>query len=65
MPRSRQELTANVAASWKEALTYGSLTDGPQIAADTLFEDVFETMPEHLVRQRDQLRALKKNAQER
>ena len=59
-----KELTATVAANWKEALTYGSLTDGPQITADAMFEDVFETMPDHLVRQRDQLRALQKTARE-
>ncbi len=59
-----KELTADVAASWQQALTYGSLTEGPQIAPDTLFEDVFETLPEHLIRQRDELRALQKTVPE-
>lgn len=54
-----KELEAHVAASWKEALTYGTMTDGPKLDPDTLFEDVFKEMPEHLVRQREQQRALR------
>lgn len=54
-----QELAAQVTANWKEALSYGTLTDGPKLDPDSLFEDVFKDMPEHLVRQRAQLRALR------
>lgn len=58
-----QELEAHVTASWKEALTYGTLTEGPKLDPDTLFEDVFKEMPDHLIRQREQQRALKTSAE--
>jgi 2-oxoisovalerate dehydrogenase E1 component alpha subunit len=54
-----QELEAQVTANWREALTYGTLTDGPKLEPETLFEDVFKDMPPHLAAQRAQLRALK------
>ena len=43
--------------SWKEAVQYGTLTEGPRLNRDLMFEDVFKDMPEHLRRQREQLRA--------
>jgi 2-oxoisovalerate dehydrogenase E1 component alpha subunit len=51
------ELEALVAASWQEAVGYGTMTDGPRLDADLMFEDVFKEMPEHLKRQQAQLRA--------
>ena len=54
-----EELTAHVANCWKEAVKFGSLTDGPQIDPETMFEDVFKDIPDHLVRQREQLHALR------
>jgi len=51
------ELDANVAAAWQEALTFGTMNDGPRLGSDTMFEDVFKDMPEHLRRERDMLRA--------
>jgi 2-oxoisovalerate dehydrogenase E1 component alpha subunit len=51
------ELDAQVAAAWKEALSYGTMNEGPRLDRDLMFEDVFKHMPEHLVRQRDLLRA--------
>jgi 2-oxoisovalerate dehydrogenase E1 component alpha subunit len=51
------ELDAEVVASWKEALTHGSLTDGPRLDRDLMFQDVFQQLPEHLRLQREQLRA--------
>jgi hypothetical protein len=33
------------------------MTEGPRLNADLMFEDVFKEMPEHLKRQRTQLRA--------
>lgn len=53
----KTELDADVVAAWKEAVSYGSLNDGPQLSGDLMFEDVFKEMPAHLKRQRDQLRA--------
>ena len=43
--------------SWKEAVQYGTLTDGPRLNRDLMWEDVFKEMPAHLRKQRDQLRA--------
>jgi len=52
-----EELDAHVAASWKEALSYGTMNDGPRLDRDLMFEDVFKEIPEHLRRQRELLRA--------
>lgn len=52
------ELQALVETSWQEALTYGSMTDGPWLDKNELFEDVFKDMPAHLIAQREQLRGL-------
>jgi 2-oxoisovalerate dehydrogenase E1 component alpha subunit len=53
-----KELEAHVTACWKEAVSYGTLTDGPSLDPATMFEDVFKQMPPHLARQREQLKAL-------
>jgi 2-oxoisovalerate dehydrogenase E1 component alpha subunit len=52
-----QELDALVAASWKEASSFGTMTEGPKLNADLMFEDVFKEMPQHLERQRALMRA--------
>src|ERR1700759_3859533 len=54
-----KELEAHVTACWKEAVTYGTLTEGPTLDPDTMFEDVYRHMPPHLQRQREQLKALR------
>jgi 2-oxoisovalerate dehydrogenase E1 component alpha subunit len=51
------ELDALVAASWKEAVTFGTMTEGPRLNADLMFDDVFKDMPESLERQRELMRA--------
>jgi 2-oxoisovalerate dehydrogenase E1 component alpha subunit len=51
------ELEEHVAASWKEAVSYGTLTDGPRLDPGLMFEDVFAGMPEHLRRQEAEMRA--------
>jgi len=51
------ELEALVASSWKEATTFGTMTEGPRLDADLMFEDVFKEMPGHLQKQRDLMRA--------
>lgn len=53
------ELTAHVAACWKEALKFGTMTDGPQIDPETMFDDVFKAVPDHLARQRAQLHSMR------
>ncbi len=50
------ELEALVGASWQEAVAHGTMNDGPKLDADLMFEDVFEEMPAHLVKQRDAMR---------
>ncbi len=52
-----QELDAVVVASWKEAVACGTMTEGPRLDADLMFEDVFKEMPQHLERQRALMRA--------
>ena len=54
-----KELEAHVAACWKEAMTYGTLTEGPWLDPLTMFEDVFHEMPENLEQQREELQRLK------
>jgi 2-oxoisovalerate dehydrogenase E1 component alpha subunit len=51
------ELEALVASSWKEAVTFGTMSEGPRLDADLMFEDVFKDMPPHLRKQRDLMRA--------
>ena len=53
-----KELDVHVSASWKEAMRYGTLTESPKLDPTILFEDVFQEMPAHLVRQREQLISL-------
>jgi 2-oxoisovalerate dehydrogenase E1 component alpha subunit len=53
-----QELDQHVTACWKEAMTYGTLTEGPWLDPLTMFEDVFHEMPANLERQRAELRRL-------
>jgi 2-oxoisovalerate dehydrogenase E1 component alpha subunit len=46
-----------VLESWKEAVQYGTLNDGPRLSPDLMFQDVFKELPEHLRRQRELMRA--------
>jgi len=49
------ELDAEVIAAQKEAEAYGTLLENKRSSAATMFEDVYEHMPEHLRVQRQQL----------
>jgi 2-oxoisovalerate dehydrogenase E1 component alpha subunit len=51
------EIEALVAASWKEATAFGTMSEGPRLHSDLMFEDVFKEMPRSLQRQRDLMRA--------
>ena len=53
--RLLEECEEQVSAAWREANTYGSLTSGPQLDPDTLFEDVLKEQTPSLARQRMQL----------
>ena len=52
----RSELQTLVEVSWEEALTYGTMTEGPWLDRNELFEDVFKDVPAHLIAQREQMR---------
>ena len=54
-----KELEAQVTACWKEAVKYGTLSEGPTLDPATMFEDVYKHMPAHLARQREELKALR------
>jgi len=49
------ELDAQVAAAWKEAVSFGALNEGPRLDRLLMFEDVYKDFPESLRRQREQL----------
>jgi 2-oxoisovalerate dehydrogenase E1 component alpha subunit len=51
------ELEALVVSSWKQATAFGTMSEGPRLNADLMFEDLFKEMPEHLKRQQALMRA--------
>ena len=42
-------------AAWKEAQTYGTMTEGPWLDPVTMFDDVYAEVPAHLASQRRRL----------
>ena len=52
-----REMDHHVQACWKEATTYGTLTQPPRLDPHLMFEDVFKEMPEHLKKQAAEMRA--------
>jgi 2-oxoisovalerate dehydrogenase E1 component alpha subunit len=50
-----QEVKSEVSVAWKEAQKLGTLNDGPQLDPATMFDDVYEHVPRHLVEQRNQM----------
>jgi 2-oxoisovalerate dehydrogenase E1 component alpha subunit len=44
-----------VTEAWREAIKYGTLSDGPQLDPATLFDDVFKDLTPQLAKQREQL----------
>ncbi len=52
----QSELEENFKTAWQEALGFGTLTQGPQLSPDSMFDDVFKEMPPHLAKQRQLLR---------
>jgi len=51
----RQDIEAEVAAAQKQAEQHGTLLDGRIPSPSTMFEDVYEYMPAHLLRQRQEM----------
>jgi 2-oxoisovalerate dehydrogenase E1 component alpha subunit len=52
-----KEFETLVTESWREAVQYGTLSDGPRLNRDLMFDDVYKEMPPWLQKQREQLRA--------
>ena len=52
------EMKEHVTDTWKEACSYGTMTDGPFLDPHEMFEDVFEEMTPHLERQQAEMLAL-------
>jgi len=52
------EMKTVVDDAWKEAVSFGTMTEPPFLGADLMFEDVFKEMPDHLKKQRDELMEL-------
>lgn len=52
------EYKEKVLAAWKEAQTHGTMTEGPRLNPDGMFDDVYAEVPAHLQRQRREMRAL-------
>lgn len=53
-----EEMKQHVLDCWKEASSYGTMTEGPFLEVHTMFEDVFETMPPHLKKQQAEMLAI-------
>ena len=53
--RLKLELENSISRDWKEAISHGTLEDGPHWPARSIFEDVFKDMPAHLRQQRQQM----------
>ncbi|NOR20357.1 MAG: 3-methyl-2-oxobutanoate dehydrogenase (2-methylpropanoyl-transferring) subunit alpha [Xanthomonadales bacterium] len=59
----QEELKAIVIAAWKDAISYGTMTDGPKLDVREMFDDVYAEIPEHLKKQRQQLLDLQGGSQ--
>jgi 2-oxoisovalerate dehydrogenase E1 component alpha subunit len=55
----KEELKETVMAAWKEAISYGTMTEGPMLDVSIMFDDVYEEVPQQLKDQCDELIALK------
>ena len=53
------EQKETVISAWKEAVSFGTMTEGPRLDVREMFDDVYEEVPENLKRQRRQLMDLK------
>jgi 2-oxoisovalerate dehydrogenase E1 component alpha subunit len=53
------ELKETVTTAWKEAISFGTMTEGPKLDVRGMFDDVYKEVPERLKRQRQQLMDLR------
>ena len=54
-----EELKETVMAAWREAVSYGTMTEGPMLDVSIMFDDVYEEVPQQLKDQCEELIALK------
>jgi len=54
------EMKEVVIEAWKEAISYGTMTEPPFLKVERMFEDVFAEMPEHLRKQQEKLLKLRR-----
>lgn len=54
-----EEMKTTVIEAWKEAVSYGTMTEPPFLDVKLMFEDVFAEMPEHLKKQQEKLLKLR------
>ena len=54
-----EELKEQVNEAWKEAVSYGTMTEGPKLDVRVMFDDVYAEVPPHLEKQRQELLALR------
>lgn len=52
---AEEEMKGIVTDAWKEAISYGTMTEAPFLDMDLMFEDVFKEMPDHLKKQQAEL----------
>jgi 2-oxoisovalerate dehydrogenase E1 component alpha subunit len=50
-----EEYRIKIAAAWKEAQKYGTMTEGPFLDPAGMFDDIYAEVPEHLEKQRQQM----------
>ena len=50
--QAQEMIESQVVEAQREAIKNGTLHDGPHVSMKTMFEDVYEHMPPHLIRQR-------------
>ncbi|NNK99289.1 MAG: 3-methyl-2-oxobutanoate dehydrogenase (2-methylpropanoyl-transferring) subunit alpha [Xanthomonadales bacterium] len=55
----KEQLKETVMAAWKEAISYGTMTEGPMLDVSIMFDDVYEEVPQQLKDQCEELIALK------
>jgi 2-oxoisovalerate dehydrogenase E1 component alpha subunit len=53
------EQKQTVIQAWKEAVSYGTMTEGPHLDVREMFDDVYEELPQSLRLQRQQLASLR------
>ena len=51
-----EKIDQEVVSAYKEAVKYGDLANGPYPSSDTIFTEVYESVPWHLKEQWDEMK---------